>query len=92
MGTADGSILPFIIFYAFKFMLSYSLFTPKHESPPSSTLLFLLKALIGKFIATFFSILQCCLHLLPSSFNLGWQFLWILFLMHKHILKDLCQY
>jgi hypothetical protein len=54
IGTSNGSILPLIIFYAFKSVLSYSLFIPKHEAPPSSTLFFLLRALCGKFVATFF--------------------------------------
>jgi hypothetical protein len=31
----------------------------------------------------FFSIFQCCLHLLPHYFNLSRWFLWIFLLMHK---------
>ncbi len=54
IGTLDGSILPFIIFYALKFVLSYSLFTFKPEVSPSSILLFLLRTLLGKFATTFF--------------------------------------
>jgi hypothetical protein len=41
-------------FYALTFVLSYFLFIPKLETSPSSTLFFLLKTLIGKFIAAFF--------------------------------------
>ncbi len=54
VGTVDGSILPLIIFCALTFVLSYSFFTLEHETPPSSILFFLLKALIGDFGATFF--------------------------------------
>ncbi len=54
VGTTNGSTLPLIIFYALKFMISCSLFTPKPKASPSSTLFFLLKALLGKFVATFF--------------------------------------
>jgi hypothetical protein len=54
IGTIDGSTLPFIIFYALKFVLSCSFFILKPKAPPSSTLLFLLKALLGEFVATFF--------------------------------------
>jgi hypothetical protein len=52
--TANGSTLPFIIFYALGFVLSYSLFTPKPKAPPSSTLLFLLRTLLGEFSGIFF--------------------------------------
>jgi hypothetical protein len=52
--TVNGSTLPFIIFCALKFVLSYSLFTPEPKAPPSSTLFFLLKALLKKFAITFF--------------------------------------
>ncbi len=54
IGTSNGSILPLIIFYAFKYVLSYSLFIPKPEAPPSSTLFFILRELCGKFVAIFF--------------------------------------
>jgi hypothetical protein len=54
IGTANGSTLPFIIFYAFKYMLSCSLFIPETKAPPSSTLFFLLRALFEEFDATFF--------------------------------------
>jgi len=54
VGTTNGSTLPFIIFCALKFMLSYSLSIPKLKVPPSSTLLFLLRTLIGEFAITFF--------------------------------------
>jgi hypothetical protein len=54
VGTANGSILPLIIFYALKFVLSCSLFTPKTKAPPSWTLFFLLRAFIGEFATTFF--------------------------------------
>jgi hypothetical protein len=52
-GTADGSILRFIIFYAFKFVLSYSLVIPKLEAPPSIQF-FILKALLRKYVVTLF--------------------------------------
>jgi hypothetical protein len=54
IGTIDGSTLPLIKIRALTFVLSYSLFTLKHEAPSSSILFLLLKALIGKFVATFF--------------------------------------
>ncbi len=54
INTSYGSILPLIIFYTFKFVLSYSLFIPKLEASPSSTLFFLLRALCGESVATFF--------------------------------------
>ncbi len=50
----DGSTLPLVILCALKFVLSCSLFTLEHEALPSSTLLFLLRALLGEFVATFF--------------------------------------
>jgi len=53
VGTIDGSTLPFIIFCAFKFVLSYSLFTPKHEALPSSIMFFLLITFLGEFVAAF---------------------------------------
>jgi uncharacterized membrane protein YwzB len=53
VGTAYGSTLPLIIFCALKSMLSYSLFIPKPEVPPSSTMIFFLRALLGEFVATF---------------------------------------
>ncbi len=54
IGNVDGSTLPLIIFCAFKFVLSCSLFIPKDDALPSSTLFFLLKTLLGDFVATFF--------------------------------------
>jgi hypothetical protein len=54
IGTLDGFTLPFIIFFALTSMLSYSLFTHEHEAPPSSTLLFILRTLIGECATTFF--------------------------------------
>ncbi len=54
IGTAYGSTIPFIIFCAFKYVLSCTLFTPKPEAPPSSTQFFLLKSLIGKSTTTLF--------------------------------------
>jgi len=54
VGITDGSTLPLIILCAFKFVLSYSLFTLELEAPPSSTLFFLLIALFGKSAAVFF--------------------------------------
>jgi hypothetical protein len=73
-------------------MLSYSLFTPKPEAPPSSNQFFFLKAHFGESTATFFLFCNVFLHLFFSIFNLGQCFLWIVLLMHKEILKDFCQY
>jgi hypothetical protein len=54
IGSADGSTLPLIIFYAFRFVLSFSLFIYEPEALPSSTLFFLLITLLGESAATFF--------------------------------------
>ncbi len=54
VGIVDGSTLPFIIFYALKFVFFCSLFTLNLEPPPSSTLFFLLKALLRESIVVFF--------------------------------------
>jgi hypothetical protein len=54
IGTTYGSIMPLIILCAFKYVLSYSLFTHKLEAPPSSTLFFLLRALLKESVAAFF--------------------------------------
>jgi hypothetical protein len=54
IGTEDGSTLPLIIFYAHTYVLSCSLFNLEPEALPSSTLFFLLIALLGESIATFF--------------------------------------
>jgi hypothetical protein len=75
--------LPFIIFCAFRLMLSCSLFIPKLKAPSSSTMFFLLKTLLERIYSNFLFVFQCCLHLLPSFFNLGRWFLWILLLIHK---------
>ncbi len=50
----DGSTLPFIIFCGFKSMLSYSFFILEPKIPPSSTLVFFLRALLREYVATFF--------------------------------------
>ncbi len=57
IGTTYGAILPLIIFCAFKYVLSCTLFTPKLEAPPSSTLFFLLRELLGKSATTLFWVL-----------------------------------
>jgi hypothetical protein len=54
IGTTNGSTLPLIIFCALTSMFSYSFFTLKLEAPPSSTLFFFLRILLGKFTPTFF--------------------------------------
>ncbi len=54
VGIVDDSTLPLIIFYALKFVLSYSLFILEPKVPPSSTLFFLLKACLGESTAIFF--------------------------------------
>jgi len=54
IGTVNGSILPLIIFCALTFVLSCSFFTFEPKVPPSSTLFFLLRALLGESVAAFF--------------------------------------
>ncbi len=54
VSTSNGAILPLTTFYAFTSMLSYSLLTPEPKVPPSSTLFFLLRALLGDSTAPFF--------------------------------------
>ncbi len=54
VGTANGSTLPLIIIYALKYVLSCSLFILEFEAPPSSTLFFLLRTILGEFAETFF--------------------------------------
>jgi hypothetical protein len=54
VGNVDGYILPLIIFCALKYVLSCSLFIPKLKVPPSSTMFFLLRALLGESIVAFF--------------------------------------
>jgi hypothetical protein len=54
VGTANGSTLPLIIFCAFTFVLSYSLFTPGPNAPPSSTIIFFLRALLRESTTAFF--------------------------------------
>ncbi len=73
-------------FYGLKSMLSCSLFILKPEALPSSILFFFLKTLLGEYVVAFFLFSNVVLHLLPSSFNLGLWFLWIVFFMHKQIL------
>jgi hypothetical protein len=46
IGTTDGSILPLIIFYALKYVLSYSFFIFELEAPPSSILFLFLRTLL----------------------------------------------
>ncbi len=54
VGITNGSILPLVIFYAFAYVLSCFLFTLESKALPSSTFLFLLRALICEFVVTFF--------------------------------------
>jgi hypothetical protein len=58
IGPTYGSTLPFIIFCALKFVLSYSLFTFELEAPPFSTLFFLLKSLLREYVVGFFLLLN----------------------------------
>jgi hypothetical protein len=53
IGTKDGSTLPVIILCAFPSMISRS-FIPKPKAPLSSTLFFLLRALLKNYVAAFF--------------------------------------
>ncbi len=92
VGTVDGSTLPLIIFCAFKYVLSYSLFIFKPKAPPSSTLFFFLRALFGKYVAAFFILSNVVYISSLVLLTLAQWFLWIVLLMHKHILKDFCQY
>ncbi len=71
------------VFHPFSF-LSLNLLLPQFVLP--------LKSTSWRVWCNLLSIYQCCLHLLPTYFNLGQWFLWILLLMHKHIFKDFCQY
>ncbi len=54
VGTIDHSILPFIIFCALTFVLSCSFFILQLKVPPSLTLFFFLRTLLGKFVVAFF--------------------------------------
>jgi len=54
VGITNGSTLPFIIFFAFTFVLSYSLFTLEFKAPPSSTMFFFLRTRLGEFATTFY--------------------------------------
>jgi hypothetical protein len=54
ISITDGPTLPLIIFCAFKSMIFDSLFIPKPKAPPSSTLLFLSRTLLGEFAIAFF--------------------------------------
>ncbi len=54
VGITNGSTLPLIIFYAFVYVLSCSLFILESKVLPSSTLFFFLKAILGEFAITFF--------------------------------------
>ncbi len=84
--------LPLIIFCALKYVFSCSLFIVGLEVPPSSTLFFLLKALLGKYAAPFFLFFNVIYISSLVFLTLANDFLWIVLLMHKHILKDFCQY
>ncbi len=53
VGIANGSTFPFVIFWALNSVLSYFFLTPHLEVPPYSTLLFLFRAFLGNFVATF---------------------------------------
>jgi hypothetical protein len=53
VGIVDGAILPFIIFYALTFVLSYFFLILEPEAPPSSTLLFLMKTVLRDFVVVF---------------------------------------
>jgi hypothetical protein len=48
------SLYPSSFFVPSNLFLFFSLFTPKPKAPPSSTLFFLLKALLGESTASFF--------------------------------------
>jgi hypothetical protein len=73
-------------------VFSCSFFTPEPKALPSSTLFFLLRTLLGESATTFFLFFSALYVSSLVFFNLGRWFLWIVLLMHKHILKDFCQY
>ncbi len=52
--TTNGSTLPRIIFCAFTFVLSYSLFISELNVPPSSTMFFLLRTFLGVYCSLLF--------------------------------------
>ncbi len=54
IGISNGSILPFVIFFALTSMFFCSLFILQLEVAPSSTMFFLLSALIRESTTTFF--------------------------------------
>jgi hypothetical protein len=54
VGIANGSTLPLIIFCVFTSVFSCLFFTREPKAPPSSTLLFFLRAFLSEFVATFF--------------------------------------
>jgi len=91
VGATNGSILPLIIFYVTKSIFSYSLFTFEPKALCSSTLFFLLKALLRESMVAFFLFFNV-IYISSSIFNLDQWFLWTILLMHNQILKDFCQY
>jgi hypothetical protein len=52
--------------------------------------LFSLESISWRFCCSVLSIFQCYLHLFSTSFNPGTWFLWILLLVNKQILSNLC--
>ncbi len=81
VGTIDGATLPLITFYVFAYVLSYSFLIPEPKAPPCSAFFFLLRALLGDFVATFFlfssevSISSLVLFTLVDGFY-GFSFWW----------------
>jgi len=95
IGTANGSTLPLIILCALKSMLSCSFFILELEAPPSSTLLFLLRALLATTSASHYSIsiaLRCAfaIVLLMWFAILSTAFLWIVILPLQQCSLPLC--
>ncbi len=90
IGIVDGFILPLIIFCAFKYVLSYSLFILEPKVSPSSTLFLFLKTFLGESVVAFF-LFSSAIYISSLVFlTLAQWFLWIVLVMHKQILKDFC--
>lgn len=83
--------LPFIILWPLPSMLSYFFFTLNPKVPPSSTLAFLFRALLGNFGTTFlmFSNATCISSLVFLTLVCG--FYGLSYLWKQQIFKNLCQ-
>jgi len=91
VGITNGATLPFIILWPLASVLSYSFLAPNPKVPPSSTLPFLFRTLLGNFATTFlmFSNATCISSLVLLTLVYG--FYRLSFLWKQHIFKNLCQ-